>query len=418
MRIPRWLAPPENLTQEQRKNFVNVQIDAVGIGVHSAAVPFLPVFLTRLGATSFQVGLLTSIPALAGFLLGIPMGRFLQGRRNIVPWFSAARLLVISSYALTGLVPFFLPQERVVPAVLWIQVATTLPQTVVFVAFSVVMNAVAGPRLRYELMSRRWATLGATTAITAALAGQILDRLPFPLNYQLVFMGFSLGGLISYYYSSHIQLPNVEPIPQAAGQSWQERLTGFMDLVRGERAFVSFSTKRFIYQSGAALATPLFPLYYVLQVRASDAWIGFFNTAQSATVLLGYPFWTGQSRKRGARSVLLLTTLGLALYPALTAATRSTAWVAVYAALSGIFSAGLNLVFFDELMRTVPPQYSPTFVALAQSLQHLSTMVAPLLGTALADRIGLAGGLVVSAVLRLTGFVLFVRKEQSTEQVA
>jgi MFS family permease len=415
LKIPNWLAAPDSLTPQQQRNFLNVQIDAIGIGVYSAAVPFLPVFLTRLGASSFQVGLLTSLPALAGFVLGLPVGRFLQGRRNIVPWFSAARLLVISSYLLTGLVPFLVPPQHVISTVLWIQAAATLPQTVVFVAFSVVMNAVAGPRLRLELMSRRWSTLGLTTAITAMLAGQILDRLPFPINYQLVFMGFSLGGLISYYFSSHIQLPEAEPEVQPVGLSWRQRVASLVDLLRREPAFVSFAIKRFVYQSGAALAAPLFPLYYVYEMQASDAWIGFFNTAQTATTLVGYPVWTRWSRQRGARLVLLCTTFGLALYPALTAATLRAEWVAVYAGLAGIFAAGLNLVFFDELMKTVPVQYSATFVAVAQSLQHLSTMVSPLLGTALADRIGLAGALVAGGALRLVGFLLFVRREPSTE---
>ena len=31
-------------------------------------------------------------------------------------------------------------------------------------------------------------------------------------------------------------------------------------------------------------------------------------------------------------------------------------WVVLYAGLAGIFQAGLDLVFFDELMRTVPAE--------------------------------------------------------------
>ena len=71
------------------------------------------------------------------------------------------------------------------------------------------------------------------------------------------------------------------------------------------------------------------------------------------------------------------------------------------------FQAGLNLVFFDELMKTVPPDQAPTFVSLAQNLRYLSVVIGPLLGTALADRIGLAGGLYVGAAVRFAGFLLF-----------
>ena len=403
----RWSIAPENVTPVQKQNFLKVQIDGIGIGLATAAAPFLPVFLTRLGATNFEVGLLTAMPAATGLFFAILVGRFLQSRRQVVPWYSGVRFLVVLCYALTGLAPFIVPKEYLVQAVLLIWAAATLPQTVVSVAFSVVMNAVAGPQHRYDLMSRRWTILGLATAITVAIAGQVLDRLSFPINYQLVFMGLSVGGLLSYAYSSRIELPDVAPPPRRPGQSLSQRFKGYVSLIRSQPAFVSFTAKRFVYLSGAALGAPLFPLYFVREVHASDAWIGIINTAQTAILLVGYPLWSRQWRVRGARFVLLWTTLGLTLYPALIAFTHRVEWIVLYAGLAGIFQAGLDLVFFDELMKTVPPEYSATFVSLAQSLQYLSTVASPLVGAFLADHIGLGGGLLVSAALRLIGFGLF-----------
>jgi cyanate permease len=406
---PELKPPPETPSPSQirRRNFRNVQIDAVGIGLANAAAPFLPVFLTRLGASSFQVGLLTSMPALTGLFLALLIGNFLQRRRNIVPWFSLSRLMVVSSYALTGIVPFLVPREQAVPAVLIIWALATLPQTMVAVAFSVVMNAVAGPEGRYELMSRRWSILGLTTALTVAAVGQVLVRMDFPINYQVVFLALSVGGLISFYFSSHIQLPETEPPEQEMGLSLRERLAHYVELIRGEPAFLAFTAKRFVFLTGTVLATPLLPLYYVREVEANDAWIGIISTAQTAVLLVGYYFWTRASRQRGSRFVLLSTTLGLSFYPALVALTHRVELLALYAGMAGIFQAGIDLVFFDELMKTVPAKYSATFVSLAQSFQYLSAVAAPLVGTLLADQIGLSGALMVSAGLRLTGFLLF-----------
>jgi len=403
----RWSVAPPEATPVQKRNFLKVQIDGIGIGLASAAAPFLPVFLARLGATNFEVGLLTAMPAFTGLFFAILIGRFLQSRRQIVPWYSGMRFLVVMSYALTGLVPFIVPKEYAVQAVLLIWAAATLPQTFVNIAFSVVMNAVAGPRGRYDLMSRRWTILGLTTSVTVAIVGQVLDRLSFPINYQVVFMGLSLGGLLSYTFSSRIELPDAEVPLRQPSRSLSERFKNYVGMIRSERPFVSFVTKRFVYLSGTALAAPLFPLYFVREVRASDAWIGAISTTQTAIMLIGYSLWVRQSRVRGSRFVLLCTTFGLALYPALTSFTHRVELIVVYAGLAGIFQAGLDLVFFDELMRRVPPQYSATFVSLAQSLQYLSTLASPLVGTFLADHIGIGGGLLVSAVLRLIGFGLF-----------
>lgn len=399
-----------SLNPFQRKilNFRCVQIDAVGIGMANAAAPFLPVFLTRLGASNLEVGLLTSMPAFTGLILAILIGNFLQRQRNIVPWFSAARLMVVSSYALTGIVPFFVPGKQAVTIVLIIWAIATLPQTVVAVAFSVVMNAVAGPEGRYDLMSRRWSILGLTTAITVAITGQILDRLGFPLNYQVVFMGLSLGGLISYYYSSNIRIPDAEPVPKTTGLSIRERFRGYTNLIWNEKPFVKFAAIRFVYLSGASLSVPLFPLYYVREIHANDAWIGIINFAGTFVLLVGYYFWSRLSRKKGGRYVLLRTVLGMSFYPALTAITGRVELIAIYAGIAGILQAGVDLVFFDELMKTVPIKYSPTFVSLAQSMQYTSAVAAPLLGTFLADHIGISGALMVSSLIRLAGFFLFL----------
>lgn len=407
MKFLHWSVAPSDILGQQRKNYKYVQVDAIAIGLTSAAAPFLPVFLARLGASNLQIGLLTAMPGVTGLLLAVFIGRFLQGRRNIVPWFSASRLLVVSSYAATGLAPFIVPEEYLVMTVLAIWALATIPQTALAVCFSVVMNAVAGPDHRFDLMSRRWSILGLTNAVTVALAGQVLELFNFPINYQVVFTGLSIGGLLSYYYSSRIVLPDSPPPPSLPGRTISQRVTEYFRLVLAHTDFVHFSVRRFVFQFGMLLATPLLPIYYVREVQASDAWIGYFSTAQTATLLIGYFLWPGQSRERGSRFVILCSTLGLSLYPALVAATQSEMILLVLAALSGVFQAGLDLVFFDELMKTVPIEYSATFVSLAQSMTYLATVFAPLVGTFLSDQIGLAGALIASSLIRLVGFALF-----------
>jgi len=418
MKLIHWSVAPDGATPVERKNFRYVQIDAIGIGLANAASPFLPVFLTRLGASNLQVGLLTSMPAVTGLFFALLAGRFLQRQRNVVPWFSLARLTAVSFYALTGLVPFFVPRSYLVPAILLIWAVATLPQTLLSIAFSVVMNAVAGPKGRYELMSRRWSILGLTTAVTVALAGMVLDRLSFPLNYQVVFLALSLGGLFSYYYSSHIELPDAEPrTPRVAAVPLGERLRGAMGFLRRQGAFLTFVSKRFVYALGAFLTVPLLPLFFVRVLNASDSWIGFISTAQTATMLVGYALWARLSRSRGSRFALLCTVFCMGLYPALVAITRDVQWMVILAGLAGIFQAGIDLIFFDELMRTIPPEHSATLVGVAASLQYLATFVGPFLGTTLADHIGIPAALVAGAALRLVGFVLFARNSGADTSV-
>ena len=406
-------ATPAGLTPTQRQNFFYTQMDALGVGLVNGAAPFLAVFLTRLGGTNFQVGLLSAMPGFTGLFLGLIIGRFLQTRSNIVPWYSRVRLIVFSAYTLTGLMALILPQKTTITAMLVIWALASIPQAILSVAFTVVMNAIAGPEGRYALMSRRWSVLGITSAIMTMIAGQLLERITFPLNYAIVFLLFSMGGLVSFRFSSRMQVPPLNADAVGDKTPLFQQLKHDVRLVLSERPFIAMSVKRLIYIFGSTLVAPLFTLYYVRVVKASDAWISAIVTMQSAILLIGYSLWTQQHQKRGSRFILLSTTLVLGLYPALTAITRLPWMLALYAGIAGIFQAGMNLVFFDELMKTVPPQHSATFISVNQSAQNALAMSAPLISTSMSSLIGIPAALFAGAGVRLVAFGMFLRDKET-----
>lgn len=405
----RSLVRPRDLTE---RNIRNVLIDGVGVGVVTGVGTFLPVFLARLGASSLLVGLITSLPALTGALLAVPIGRFLERQRNIVPWYSRMRVWVLWSYAIFGLLPFIIPLGAVPWTVIAIWALVTVPATIVNVAFTLVMGGVAGPRRRFYVMSLRWSSLGATTAVTVALVGLALDQLAFPLNYQVVFIGSFVGGLLSFLFSRSIQLPDNPP--------WQEQprprtrrmgvwLRSLSEAMRtAPPAFRAYALSAFVFRSGVAMAMPLFPLYWVRTVQASDAWIGIISMAGSGVLLVAYFIWSLVTRKAGNGAVLLMTSFGIALYPLGAAATSSVLLLAVLAGLSGFFVAGNDLVNFDLVLSSAPQEHQATYVGLFQMLQNLALFLMPLIGTGLVGLIGIRGALILAGGLRLLGAGLYL----------
>ncbi|MEI6289471.1 MAG: MFS transporter [Chloroflexota bacterium] len=391
-----------------RRNKKNVLYDAIGVSIASVAAPFLPVFLTRLGASNFQVGLLSSMPVVTGFFLAIILGRFLQTRKNIIPWYSVTRLLVISCYTLTGMSIIFLPGKYSIIATLIIWAAATIPSTALGVLFSVVMNHVAGPDGRYALLSRRWAIFGLTGVIFTFFVTRMIDLIKFPNNYAVMFIILSFGGLLSYYFSNRIVLPDQKNNRQIDDTKPINSIQNYIGLLKKTPAFTSFSIKSFVYISAVTLAAPIMPLYFVHNLKATDSEIGMITMIMTSGLLVGYFFWPWISKKQGGRFILLTTAAGMVLYPALTANTQQVKWIYLFSGVAGIFQAGLDLVFFDELMKTVPPEFSATFVSISQSLTYFATITEPILGTFLADKIGLGGALLFSAGLRLIGFLLFL----------
>ena len=354
----RSLVRPRDLTE---RNIRNVLIDGVGVGIVTGVGTFLPVFLARLGASSLLVGLITSLPALTGALLAAPIGRFLERQRNVVPWYSGMRVWVLWSYALFGLLPFVIPLAAVPWAVIAIWALVTVPATFVNVAFTVVMGGVAGPRRRFYVMSLRWSSLGAITAITVTLVGQALDRIAFPLNYQIIFIGSFLGGLLSFLFSRSITLPDNPPEPEGApppAHSVGAWLRSLSDALRSAPpAFRRYALSAFVFRCGVAMALPLFPLYWVREVGASDAWIGIISTAGSGVLIVAYFIWSVTARKIGIGAVLLISSFGMSLYPLAASTTGSVLLLAVFAGMSGFFAAGNDLVNFDLVLSTAPAEH-------------------------------------------------------------
>lgn len=397
--------PPSALSLYER-NARYVMIDGLGVGLVSGVATFLSVFLARLGASNVLVGLLTAMPAITGALLAIPLGQFLGRQANIVIWYARARSWVLSSYALTGIAPFLFGESAPI-AIIVIWAIATIPQTMVNISFTLVMSSVAGPNKRMELMSRRWTTLGISNALSVAAVGWALTQMRFPLNYQIVFMCSFIGGLISYYFSTNIVLPASAPQP-VEHLPWRTSFERMIRLFKAERPFTHFVVSQFVFRCGMAMAIPLFPLYWVRVVQASDSSIGLINTVQSGVLLVAYGLWMYSSRRWGAGNVLTLCAFGLALYPLLTATSTNVWSLLIYAGVAGLFVAGSDLVLFDVLVGTAPEAARGTAVGLYHTTNYLATFGAPLIGTALADYVGIGTMLLVAAGLRLLGGCLFL----------
>jgi MFS family permease len=395
----RALVRPTNVTE---RNVRNVLIDGIGVGIVTGVGVFLPVFLARLGASSLLVGLITSLPALTGALFALPIGRFLERQRNIVAWYSGMRFWVLASYAVFGLLPFVLPLSVVPWTIIVIWALVTIPSTFVNVAFTIVMGEVAGPQRRYALMSMRWSSLGLATAVTVAVIGALLDLIPFPLNYQVVFIGSMAGGLLSFLFSRAITLPERTFV---ATQRRQESL--FVALRQAPPAFMRYALSAFVFRSGVAMVIPLIPLYYVREAGLNDAWIGLISTVGNGVLLVAYAVWSVGAPRLGNHGVLLLSSLGMTLYPFGVALTETPWLLAILAGLATFCVAGNDLVNFDLVLSSIPPERQATYIGLFQTLQNLALFVMPLVATVLVDVVGIVPMLVMAGVLRLLGVVLF-----------
>ena len=357
--------------------------DSIAMGVIASVTPFLAVFIVRLGGSAFDVSLLTAIPAIGGFLLAIPVGQFLQGKARIVPWYSGSRMVAHLSYAVAALVVLIAPAEFAVPGVLvvlgdrrhpldprdgrvpdrdgWCRgPARPLRDD----------GAPLGDHGRHD-GDHRCARRPDPRA--AALPRQLPDRVRRVLDRR---------PRVTTTTRSRFRVLDAAPRPPTAQGGRFDRPREMVRTIRSNPAFLHYSGRQLVYVVGVRFAAPLIPLYYVNQLGASDAQIGFIATGQAVALLVGYQLWRRVSVRRGGSLVLLVTLFAAALYPAALSLSENIVVVAALAAIAAIFSAGVDLALFDELMKRIPRPHGVTFTSIDTTLVNAASILAPLLGGA------------------------------------
>lgn len=441
----RRLMSPRTADAVTRRNYELIQADSVVSGLIIATMTFVPVFFVRSGASAFEVGLITTLPAVGGLLLAMPFGRLLERTTRLTRWWARSRLLTNAAYGALALVVAVVAPTFVIPVALAVIALSTLPQTLTQVVFPLVMDGVAGPRGRFDLLGRRWAIMGLATAVLTGLAGVMLDALPMPVNYQLLFLAGGLSGVASWWLCGRIVVgsrggeratapsvivaagtvtarasdeaerpaaaapPPAPPAPPTADVAAAPPPAPPPAARAPRGPFLGFVLRKGLYSASLRLIGPLLPLFYVRTLGASDAWIGSLAMIASLATVVGYTWWRRVARRLGGRTVLLASLLVATVAPAFVVATRSLELVTLVTIVGAFFGAGADLALFDELLARIPRDRVATASGVDSTATNLAGIVAPLLGAALAAIVGVELAIVAGAGIGLAGFALFAR---------
>ncbi|MEP7359341.1 MAG: MFS transporter, partial [Anaerolineales bacterium] len=185
-----------------------------------SALAFLPVYAARLGASSLQIGLLSAGPALVSLLVSMPAARWLESRSVIRASFGASVVHRLG-YLVLLLVPLLVgaaAQVRLLPVLVALM---SVPGTMLAIAFNAMLADIVPPGARALVIGRRNALLGLSTLSVSLLCGGLLDRVVFPLNYEIVFAIGTVGAVMSSVCLARIR-GGAAPQPRV-GQALQDR---------------------------------------------------------------------------------------------------------------------------------------------------------------------------------------------------
>lgn len=376
----------------QRKNFYHLVQNTLWMGLASAATArFASVYAIRVGATPLELGLLASMPAIFTMIAATWSGRWISRYKTTADAMRWPSFGLRLGFPLLFIAPF-LPADWQPIWVIFSLIVPAIPAGIQNVIFIIMLREAVNPKFLTPLFSRRQMAWNIGIAISTLTFGLWLERIAFPLNYQIMYFVATGLAVVAWRHLNNVKTlpttPAVNDAAQTAGRVWQS--TGFRTV-----ALVAVA----IHIGWFAIA-PIVPLWLVREFEAGEAFIALYGIAELISASLIVLFTSRIVTRIGNGNMIVGGMVGttisaciLAFAPAaevtlLAAALGGASWTASAVGLFGFFSE-----------RTTSEARTTTIYT---QIIALATFFGPLIGSGLANN-GVHLGLVLlgGAILRL-----------------
>jgi predicted MFS family arabinose efflux permease len=374
-----------------------------------AAMAFNAAFAIRLGASDQEIGLLSSIPALFAIFLSIPLGKVLQRSPRKKPLLLASLTVYRMGYIVIALIPWmkFLDINQgslVVFALIFFNICNR-PYIISFAP----MQSSVIPRERLApVLSLRMQIYHAVRSLSVFLLGFWLDAILFPLNYQIMYLFTFALSVVSIIFIAKIELPSITPSeteekPVKKRFSLKKTLQPTLLMIRRNPRFLRFMLNTLLMDFGMWATNPLFSIFYIKSLGASDGWLGTFSAVHSVCNIVGYGIWRPIVRRVGETRMLKLTALLRPLYPLAIALFPNLTAILIIGGAWGLLIPGLGLSSSSTYLQMLPAEAREEAQSIHSTIQNSSMFLSPLLGIAIAEWIGIPNTLFVFSAVRLLG---------------
>ncbi len=344
---------------------------------------FLTGLALWLGANSFQIGLLSAIPALMtgfGFLSGYLVRRA-GARKKLLIWTAG-----IGRSVFIVLVPFLLLRMKVSLLLFFATVAlSSLIMTIAGTVWTSWISDLVPEQRRGRFFGLRNAIHGILGVTTAYVAGRGMDWLKAqghePIGYALAFGLAVIFGLVSSLLLLQQPEPELEPRPPL---SLRRTFVGPLK----ERQFGRLTLFLAVWFVTGTLASPFYIVHMMKNLHFSFAAIGVYSIIGGVTGMVMQLFWGRAIDRFGARPVTVLNFALVGVMPLLwlfaTPSFRLPIWGD--ALMNGLVWSGASLGLWNLLLELADnPAHRESYYAIYTAVTGLSAFLASLLAGVVAQ---------------------------------
>jgi MFS family permease len=364
---------------------------------------YYPIFaITILGATNYQVGLISSLPPLVALIMTIPaaiiLNRLDQQKKTVAMNVLWGRLMFL---LLAGVV--FLQSSFQAWSFLIIVALMNIPGTISNVGWQTLISGMIADERRGAFFSDRNRLLTIVGMITMLIIGIVMKNESHnSLAYQILFgLAFAFGLLEVYFLMKHKEtvVPKADKEQRNTSMDWSI----FKD--QGYKWFlIAALTFNFSWQ----MAWGLFSIYNVKYAHATILWISIFSVANQLVQIFSYPLWKKWADQKSNTLMLVWVAFGMATAPFLNALSTNLYYLTFVSMTSGFFVSGTMLLLFNLLLEQSPKEKRTYCITTYNVLLSFVAFVAPQIGIWLLELTGMIPALNISTVMRLLSAFVFL----------
>jgi len=343
-------------------------------------------------------------------LVLIPAGRFLNTRKNQKAWLLGSLALYRSGFLVIAIIPWlkFAGINQGAMLVFWL-VFLSIPVHFFNVGFIPMLSDVIPPSQRVNVFTARNVIYNAALSVCVYFYGQWLNRIEFPINYQLMYVISYFVALLSLYYLVKINIPS-KPVHIQVQERKQPLAASIRTIRQDLREYSDYRkivANTLFHSIGLWMASPLYMLYFVRDLKADDAWIGLLGAISSLATIGGFLIWRNRMQRIGELRTLRYTIVLGGLYPLLVGFTHSLTPILIWVAINGLVAGGISLSHLNTLLRVIPEKDRPGYTAFYMTIMNIGAVISPMIGVTLGERFGFTPILIVCGLLSIIGSFSF-----------
>lgn len=398
-----------DIPEKYRSNFIHLYLDIAWFGVLSGtAVNFLNIYATRLGASGFQIGMLTAASAIVNLFLAIPAGHWISKRPTGAAVFWSSVLFRIG-YLLWIPLPWFLNEEGQIWALIILTFLMAIPLTPLGVGFNALFAEAVPDRYRARVAGTRNVTFAIAYMLTSIIAGYILKNTDFPGGYQVIFVIGAFGAAMSSYHIYHVRpilddmlappstaIPVSDPKPSST-----RKLTAILRLDIWKSPFKNVLLALFIFHFAHYLSNPLYSIFNVRVLNLNDSHLGTGTALYYLSVLLASTQLGRIVHRFGNKRITGWGVAGMASYPLMLAFATNVWQFYVLSFIGGFLFALVNGSYANYMLEHIPPDDRPSHLAWYTIMFNFAILTSSLIGPAVAEVIDLIPALIAFGIARI-----------------